>query len=215
MREYLPIFKALGFLGPSLEERKRQFAELQENSTRGRERRLQLQQALEDKKFEFLAQGSDMNQQYESAAVYLEGAGDAPTPTKDAVLYHEPHTYPGMRLPHAWLTTAVPSAQVSTIDLAGKGRYALFTGYGGQKWVEAAAKVTQRLGVEIKAYEIGFGLEYQAVYNSWYHLRETEEDGCVLVRPDNFIAWRSRQCVEDCTSALLQVMQSVLASKNV
>ena len=172
MREYLPIFKALGFLDPCLEERKRQFAELQENSTKGRDRRLQLQQALDDKRYEFLAQGSDMNQRYKSAAVHLERAGNAPETTKDATLYHEPHTYPGMRLPHAWLNTSVPGEQVSTLDLAGKGRFSLFTGYGGKKWVEAAAKVTQLLGVDVNAYEIGFGLQYQAVYNSWYHLRE-------------------------------------------
>ena len=38
------------------------------------------------------------------------------------------------------------AAKVSTHDLAGKGRFTLLTGIGGEAWAEAAADVTQRTG---------------------------------------------------------------------
>lgn len=159
---------------------------------------------------EYLAHGSDMNQRYQSAAVYLENAGESPPLPADPTLYHEPHTYPGVRLPHAWVNTAIPGTQVSTIDLAGKGKFALFTGSGGAVWLKAAETVQKALGVDIAAYSIGYGLQYEAVYNDWYRLREVDEDGCVLVRPDNFVAWRSLGVVSDCDAVLLKVMRKIL-----
>jgi hypothetical protein len=160
---------------------------------------------------EFLAQGSDMNQRYISSAVFLTEAGDPPPLPSDPALYHEPHTFPGLRLPHAWLNTAVPQQQISTLDLAGKGRFTLFTGHGGDAWRKAADSVGQAMGIDIAAFSVGYGLEYEAVYNDWYRLREVEEDGCILVRPDNFIAWRSNILVYDCITALHTVFQSILA----
>ncbi len=40
--------------------------------------------------------------------------------------------------------------------------------------------------------------------------REVEEDGCVLVRPDRFVAWRSMELADDCESKLKEVMKAVL-----
>jgi hypothetical protein len=152
-----------------------------------------------------------MGQRYNSSAVCFEGVGECPPQPSDPALFHEPHTYPGMRLPHAWLNTSVPQQQVSTIDLAGKGRFALFTGHGGEPWKRAAEELMHTLGIEISAFQVGYGLEYEAVYNDWYRLREVEEDGCVLVRPDNFVAWRSHAMAVDCVASLTRVFQQILA----
>jgi hypothetical protein len=160
---------------------------------------------------EFLAHGSDMNQRYQSSAVYLENVGESPPPPSDSTLYHEPHTFPGLRLPHAWVNTATPGTQISTLDLAGKGKFALFTGNGGNAWLKSAETVQKALGVDIAAYSIGYGEQYEAVYNEWYHLREVDEDGCVLVRPDNFIAWRSVSVAPNCDAVLLEVMRKILS----
>lgn len=152
-----------------------------------------------------------MNQKYESTAVYLENAGGAPVQLSDSTLYHEPHTYPGLRLPHAWLNTPIPGKQISTLDLAGKGRFTLFISIDGKGWREAAKVVEKELRVEIVTYSIGMGQEYEAVYNKWYHLCEVEEDGCVLVRPDNFVAWRSIRMVDDCVETLKKVFSRILS----
>lgn len=211
LREHIPIFDTLGFLDPSLERRKAQLAILNEKSDRGRARRRRLMDAIDETSHEFQAQGSDLGQQYESSAIFLEGAGQPPKLPSDPVLFYEPRTFPGRRLPHAWLNTSVPSNQVSTLDLSGKGRFTIFTGHGGEPWLKAAAQMRGMLGVEVTAYAVGFGLEYEAVYNDWYRLREVEEDGCVLVRPDNFVAWRSQGIVDDCSATLERVLKKILS----
>ncbi|KAI1123578.1 FAD binding domain-containing protein [Nemania abortiva] len=212
LRNHFPIFEALGFLAPSADERKSQLGILEEDSGRGRLRRRQLSDAIENTSHEFLAHGSDMSQHYISSAVFLENAGPPPEPPSDPVLYHEPHTYPGMRLPHAWLNRPVPDhAPVSTLDLAGKGRFTLFTGHGGGEWRSAANQVSKTIGVEIAVYAVGYGLEYEAVYGDWYRLREVDEDGCVLVRPDNFVAWRSMSKVPNCDVLLGRVFRQVIS----
>ena len=40
--------------------------------------------------------------------------------------------------------------------------------------------------------------------------REIEEDGCVLVRPDRFVAWRSMELSDHCDQKLGEVMKAVL-----
>jgi hypothetical protein len=48
------------------------------------------------------------------------------------------------------------------------------------------------------------------VYWDWARMREVEEDGCVLMRPDRFVAWRAQTMVEGCGEKLLVVMKSIL-----
>ncbi|KAG5756172.1 hypothetical protein H9Q70_001256 [Fusarium xylarioides] len=211
LREHKPIFDALGLLKPSLQERKQELLDLEDNSAVGRMRRRKLMEAIDYKSHEFLALGSDMNQRYKSAAVYLEASGAEPPLPTNPTLHHEPHTFPGHRLPHAWLNTAIPQKQVSTLDLAGKGRSSLFLGHGGEAWRNAARQLEQSMNIAVAIFEIGYGLEYEAVFNTWYKLREVEEDGCILVRPDNFIAWRSQRLAADPTQELMTVFQSILA----
>ena len=193
-----------------MEERKEQLAILDEISERGRARRAQLMDSIDQTNHEFLAQGSDMSQRYQFAAVYLENAGDPPKLPSDPVLFHEPHTYPGVRLPHAWLNTSVPQMPISTLDLSGKGKFSLFTGHGGEPWLVAAARIKETLGIDVASYAVGYGLQYEAVYNDWYRLREVDEDGCILVRPDNFVAWRSQELADDCRATLERVLRKVL-----
>jgi hypothetical protein len=153
-----------------------------------------------------------MGQQYASSAIFLEGAGERPRSPPDPVLFYEPHTYPGLRLPHAWLNKSIPQEQISTLDLSGKGRFTLFTGHGGTSWRKAAARVKEALDIDVVTYAVGYGLDYEAVYNDWYHLREVDDDGCVLVRPDNFVAWRSQRMIADCSTTLLRVLRSILSA---
>ncbi|OAL20108.1 hypothetical protein AYO22_09258 [Fonsecaea multimorphosa] len=208
LREHIPIFESLGFLNPSLQERKQQLAILDEVSERGRARRQQLIHSIDYTCHEFLAQGSDMGQRYESSAIFLDDAGTPPKPPLDPVLYYEPHTYPGVRLPHAWLNTSIPQKPVSTLDLSGKGRFALFIGHGGDMWRVAAARVKENLGLDVAVFAVGFGLEYEAVYNDWYHRREVNEDGCVLHLPSFLVEERQQEDNEDrCYAALLALLE--------
>ena len=181
---------------------------MNEESDDAKARRKRLMDALDYTSHEYLAHGSEMNQRYRSGAVWNESA-DSPLPP-DPVLHHNPDTYPGVRLPHAWLNTSAPGQQVSTIDVAGNGRFSLFTGIGGRPWIEAAKSVGIKLGIEITTVCVGPMQTYEAVYNDWYRLRKVNEDGCVLVRPDKFVAWRSVEMAQNCEEELLEVLRKIL-----
>lgn len=131
---------------------------------------------------------------------------------RDPLEHYHATTWPGARLPHVWLCqTAMPSKLISTIDLAGKGKFALFTGIGGEGWKTAATEVSAELGVPIVAYSIGYGQDYRDVYLAWTKIRSVTESGCVLVRPDYFVAWRCQQWESGSKERLKEVLHSVLS----
>lgn len=65
-------------------------------------------------------------------------------------------------------------------------------------------------GVKINAYSIGWTQDWEDVYGDWGRRREIEEDGCLLVRPDRTIAWRSVSMRDDASAALLKVLKAIL-----
>jgi 2,4-dichlorophenol 6-monooxygenase len=197
IEEFGPIFEALG---DDMDVRK-------ENSPRGARSRAQLKAAIELKNYEFNAHGVELGHRYRSGAVVPDGTPE-PEFTRDPELYYHPTTWPGARLPHVWLERG--GAKVSSHDLAGKGRFTLFTGIGGEAWVEAATAVTERTGVPIAAFVIGPARDALDTYDDWARAREVQESGCVLVRPDAHVAWRADAVVEDATAELGRVMESLL-----
>ncbi|KAK4152517.1 phenol 2-monooxygenase [Chaetomidium leptoderma] len=207
-RDHLPWMTAIGMTEPDVEKRKALLAEFDDKGEAGRKRRQQFHRGIENTGTEFHGLGIEMNQQYRSGAVYLADEPEAPPLPQDAVRERLISTYPGMRLPHAWLNTRVPGKQFSTIDVAGHGRFCLLTGPGGQAWKEAAEQVAKKVAVEIKSFSIGWREDYEDVYRDWAGRSEVEEDGCVLVRPDRFVAWRSKSMVADPRAKLETVMRS-------
>ncbi|MNN66072.1 2,4-dichlorophenol 6-monooxygenase [compost metagenome] len=111
-------------------------------------------------------------------------------------------------MPHAWLNDT-QGRQVSTLDICGKGRLTLFTGHGGAVWCQAA-EAARELGIELQVRRIGIGLDYADSYGDWARLREIEEDGCLLVRPDNHIAWRAQSGKHANGTVLVDVLKSLL-----
>jgi hypothetical protein len=196
---------------PSLEESTKAFSELKQPTAAGAARRRKLQSGVESTAHEFSAVGVEMNHHYKSTAVYLEDEGPRPPLPEDPVLEYQITTYPGSRLPHAWLNKRMPEPKFSTIDLAGHGVFCLLTGIGGDLWKVAAREVGKELGIEINAYSIGWLQDYEDVYFDWARRREIQEDGCILVRPDRFVAWRSDNMISDCEKKLLTVMKSILS----
>ena len=212
-RNHRQIWDALSMLSPSVEERKSAFAELSSPTAAGKARRAAFRAGIEHSAHEFHAIGIEMNQHYQSTAIYTE---DEPGPfafsglaAKDPVLYYTPNTYPGSRLPHVWLNKAVPENPISSIDLAGRDAWTIFTGIGGQGWKEAAMIVSNELDVRISGVSIGFRQDWEDVYMDWERVRAVEEDGCILVRPDRFIAWRAVSGGDE-SARLLKVMKRIL-----
>ena len=199
------IFRALGMTpdapaGRTIESRK-------DDSPEGAAQREELRTAIELKDYEFNAHGVELGQRYRSAAVIADGTAE-PSYDRDPELYYHPTTWPGARIPHCWLTRG--SETVSTLDVVGKGRFTLLTGIGGEAWVKAAQTVSEHLGVPIEPFVIGPGRELDDLYGDWSRAREIPDDGCLLVRPDAHIAYRSSELPDDATGALQQVLTTLL-----
>jgi 2,4-dichlorophenol 6-monooxygenase len=206
--EFGPIFEALGLLDSTDPVQMTANMEIRkENTPRGAAAREKLRTAIELKNYEFNAHGVELGQRYRSSAVVSDGTPE-PAYERDPELYYHATTWPGARLPHVWLEHG--GKRVSTLDLAGKGRFTLFTGIGGEAWAAAAEAVTARTGVPIQVYTIGPGREVLDTYDDWARAREVSEGGCVLVRPDAHVAWRSHMAAEDATGALGAAMAQIL-----
>ncbi|KAH7351470.1 FAD binding domain-containing protein [Pyrenochaeta sp. MPI-SDFR-AT-0127] len=143
--EQIAVCRALGMLEPSLQARKQAFRELEGTTDESKRRRELLTMGIRDCQHEFNGLGIEMNQSYESSAVYLDGEASPSVPPSDPVLYYHCSSRPGSRLPHAWLNKRIPGTPISTIDLAGNGHFSLFTGAGGEAWRQAATTVSERL----------------------------------------------------------------------
>jgi hypothetical protein len=152
------------------------------------------------------------NQWYTSNAIHLDDEiSPRPTLEGDHIVEVQISTYPGSRLPHVWLDVPSRPNLVSTLDLAGKGSFCLLFGVGGEAWKFAAQSISKVTGIPIVSYGIGHGLDYMDIHRNWHTKRGVGEDGCVLVRPDRFIAWRSLGKPTNCEEKLRQVLDKVLA----
>jgi 2,4-dichlorophenol 6-monooxygenase len=155
-----------------------------------------VEDALDLKQTEFNAQGVEMNQRYESAAVLPDGDGEPEVWRRNQHLYNQPTTRPGAKIPHAWLIGR-DGARLSTLDVTGKGKFTLVTGLAGQAWKSAVASIAMQFLQIVVIGEAGA----RDVYCDWQRLREIDEGGALLVRPDGVVAWRCRKPANDVASA--------------
>jgi 2,4-dichlorophenol 6-monooxygenase len=206
--EFGPIFEALGLLSTTDPVAMKQNMEgLKANSPTAAEQREKLRAAIAFKSYEFNCHGVEMNQRYASSAVVPDGTPE-PEWRRDRELYYQATTWPGARLPHVWLEQH--GRKVSTLDVSGHGRFTLLTGIGGEAWVEAARAVSATTGVTIEAYVIGPGRDLADVFGDWAAVREIDEAGCVLVRPDHHVAFRAMKPSTTARATLAAAMSSLL-----
>ena len=209
--EFGPIFGALGMTGGTDVEKIKASMDARCDATPEAERqRAAIREAIAFKKYEFDAHGVEMNQRYASGAVVTDGQVE-PAFQLDAELHYQPTTWPGARLPHTWVYRRDTGAQVSTLDLCGHGRFTLLTGLGGEAWLQAAAEVSQDLGLEIVPHVIGPRQTYIDHSGDWARASEIRDSGCLLVRPDHHVCWRSETVSPTAKASLLRVMRSILA----
>lgn len=183
------VFQALGVgSGADEEAIARAMALTRSPDAEGAGRRRELETAIRLKNYEFNAHGVELNQRYDSTAV-LDDDSPQETWSRDRELYLQPSTRPGAKVPHAWLTRS-DGHRISSLDLVGRGSFTVLTGLSGGVWEDAARTCAEKLGVPLPVQRIGTA-QAQDVYGDWYRASQIDEDGCLLVRPDGYVAWRS------------------------
>jgi len=208
--EFGPIFEALGMDGGVDHDKIQRNMEARADATPAAEaQREALRKAIAFKRYEFDAHGVEMNQRYASGAVVTDGQRE-PAFEKDRELHYAPTTWPGARLPHVWVFER-SGRKVSTLDLCGHGEFTLLTGIGGEAWVAAAETVSAELGLPIRTHVIGPRRAIEDHTGDWARAREIRDAGCLVVRPDHHLAWRSETLAADPAAELRRVFKSVLA----
>jgi 2,4-dichlorophenol 6-monooxygenase len=193
----------------SAEENWAELRPLWEDGPGSAQKRHKINQALVSQSMEFHHINTELGFVYESSAVIDDGS--APHVPLDPVRIYEPRTRPGHPLPHAFVEREGKRLPVG--NLVHSGRFLLLAGENGQAWVQAAIDVAAETGIPITAGTVGvIGSEYIDVRAAWTRSREISPDGCVLVRPDRYISFRSMTAVDDPAATLRQALATVLST---
>ena len=207
--EFGPIFEALGLTDTQDPVKmKKNMDERKQNSPKAEKQRQALREAIAFKKYEFDAHGVEMNHRYKSNSVLTEGDKE-PEFKKDKELFYQPTTYPGARIPHAWVYDKT-GLKHSLLDLCGKGNFSIFTGIGGEEWLKAAKNIETQLGIKIQCNIIGPDQDFEDHAGEWSSIREISDSGLILVRPDQHICWRSKDMMSNSSEKLMDVMKKIL-----
>ncbi len=207
--EFGPIFEALGMDGGVDHDKIRRNMDARCDATPAAEQQREaLRRAIEFKKYEFDCHGVEMNQRYRSGAVVTDGQPE-PAADRDMELHYQPTTWPGARLPHVWLFDKAGQKH-STLDITGGGQFTLITGIGGDAWVAAAQSLATQMNLPIRTHVIGPRRALEDHTGDWARAREIGDAGCVLVRPDQHVAWRSAGLSADAQAELRRVLTSIL-----
>jgi len=177
------------------------------DSANGRMRRDRLATIFGTQAIEFFAQDVELGFVYESSAIVKDGTA-APARPADGQLY-TPTSRPGHRLPHCWLDER--GEKLSTHDLTGRGaEFVLIVRGQSQPWRIAAEAASAATGAKVRTVVVGRGGNVLDAEARWSELSGTQEDGAVLVRPDNMVAWRSAGLPHDASGKLTRGLRDVL-----
>jgi hypothetical protein len=138
-------------------------------------------------------QGMDLGYIYDSAAIIPDGS--EPPAVEDPMRDYVQTARPGSRAPHLWLEDGR-----STLDLFGRGMV-LICGAAGDRWVRAAPDVAN--GTPLSAHVLDTHARGEELYG-------IGPDGAVLVRPDGFVAWRTRSAPPDPATSLRDALAATL-----
>ena len=208
--EFGPIFDALGMDGGTDIDKIKANMDARCNAgPEGEKQRAALRAAIAFKKYEFDAHGVEMNQRYKSRAIVTDGQME-PAFELDHELHYQPTTWPGARLPHAWVFDRDTGDKVSTLDLCGQGKFTVLTGISGEAWCDAASSLAGDLGIDVQCHVIGPRQSYVDHIGDWARSREISDTGCLLVRPDQHVAWRAHEMAKDARGELSRVLSTLL-----
>lgn len=219
---------AVGLVPGAKEMNHARFAQLFEDSDRGRAALHHVRRVLHTQNVEYTAHNIELGFDYARAGGGVLVADGTPAPPVDPEgQVYVPTTRPGHRLPHAWIIR--DGKVVSTHDLvtgcgatAAAADFMLITDEDGERWVDVAKSVGEDMGVHIDTAQIRArditrpkGLCLDQI-DAWAGLKQVHAGGAVLVRPDNFVAWRCAEMSDDpgevLRAALAELLRTQLAT---
>jgi 2,4-dichlorophenol 6-monooxygenase len=209
---------AMGFIPGNREHNINRIHELIDDNDLAKSYRAHLQRNFDSQAIEVDHLALELGFDYEDGGAWI---ADGSRRERDPLnCKYKQTTRPGHRLPHAWLTlrSDVTNKLLSTHDLIGHNEdYLLMTDVYGSTWVEAAHKAAKSANISIKVAQITSQVcgvrmsEYIDVQGEWEALSELDRGGPILVRPDNFIAWRSKSRSPDTDGkVLLEAIMTLL-----
>lgn len=146
--------------------------------------------AIAEQTDHFFARGQEMGFHY-AAGVVVPEASVKPE-LGNGVRDYRPTTWPGCRIPHAWLERE--RTLVSTLDLARPDALVLIVDEDfAVHWQVALAVLATTPAFPVHLCVIGRmpGAAVMDINGEWERLREVEASGAVLLRPDGHVAWRA------------------------
>jgi putative polyketide hydroxylase len=114
---------------------------------------------------------------------------------------------PGRRAPHVWVEHR--GKRISTLDLFGKS-FVLLAGADGTAWLDAAKQISAALSLDIDAYCVGPKADLIVSTGVFEAAAGISPRGAVLVRPDDFVAWRERRLPSDHRVKLEAALKEIL-----
>lgn len=155
---------------------------------------------------QFSNRGRVLGVSYQSSAVVPDGT--ALPAVENPVTEYAPTGRPGSRAPHVWLRR--DGRPLSTLDLYDR-TFVLLTGPSGHGWITAAKEAAVRLGPPLESHTVGPDGSLIDETDEWLTLYGVDPDGCVLVRPDGHVAWRTARAPKDPGTELLRVCRGILS----
>ena len=206
---HMVVDAGLGLIpGQPLEAQVQVFRDYFSDTPMGETRRARAAEVISTQRTEFQAHDLEIGFAYRDGALVPDST-EAPPRDPMGHNYH-PTTRPGHRLPHAWLEH--DGRQISTHDLTGNNaHFVLIAAADGAAWSDAAQLANDKFGIQIKVAQIGAGTDYADPTGRWSELRQIDDTGAILVRPDNHVAWRSTGAVADPADELTRALGTVLS----
>jgi putative polyketide hydroxylase len=143
---------------------------------------------------------------YHSAAVI-------PDDPQDGKVHESPRESkgrPGTRAPHVWINRG--GQQISTLDLFGRN-FALLASAEGSAVCESARAAAEQVKIDLDIHHVGAdGLaDPYGGFGAAYGIAPA---GAVLVRPDGFVAWRSKTGDGGSTREIASAFTTVLCRES-
>ncbi|OAL22382.1 hypothetical protein AYO20_11207 [Fonsecaea nubica] len=192
------VAAAVGFIPGQTEVNRARMEALLEESDIGETFRAQLRYLIKSQMVEYSALDLELGFSYWRGGVLVSDNTERPPVDPLGQTYIQT-SRPGHRLPHVWLEERDDRAQrvLSTHDLIKRtDDYLLITDQYGSAWIEAVQGVVGELRVKVSIAQIGplaSGLRpcpYVDRDDRWPTESQLRRGGALLVRPDNFVAWR-------------------------